>query len=130
MRASWGLAGLDRELVAGLPPDASEARLLGARRLMLPGERRGIAAVLENPLDAAGTGRGGKEQRGNAPAIRASRDQLVQPIARLRSDSPMSVRAVALAELLACDRSGPLRSGDGTAGLPLALDEIALTSGR
>jgi hypothetical protein len=42
----------------------------------------------------------------------------------------MSVRAVALAELLACDRSGPLRSGDGTAGLPLALDEIALTSGR
>jgi hypothetical protein len=130
VRASWGWARLDREIVDGLATGSCEARRLRARQLMLPEERRGIAAVLQNILDAACTARSTHRranQHGGA-AIRASRDRLLDLIAMLRSDAPMSIQAVALAELLACDRSSPLRAPDRGVGLTHALDQIGVAN--
>ena len=51
--ADWAWARLDREIAAGLPIEASEARLLRAQQLLCREQRRAVAAVLRNLLDAA-----------------------------------------------------------------------------
>jgi hypothetical protein len=125
--ADWAWANLDREIAAGLPVTESEARRLRAKQLLSPQQRRAVAAVLRNILDAAEAGctSANSGRRGDAAAIVASRDRLVQLIELLRSDAPMSAPAVAGAELLACDRTSPLVSLHGGPAIVRALDEIA-----
>jgi len=126
-RASWDWARLDRELAAGDAVEDSEARRMRAQRLVCAEERRGIAAALRNVLDqaeaASRSGRGSR--RDEAGAVLASRAGLLRVIALLRSDTPMPPRAVARAELLACDRHGPLLSPHGGGAIARELAAIA-----
>ena len=126
-RAAWDWARLDRELAAGGSVTASEASRVRAERLVRPEERRGIAAALRNILDEAeATSRsGGRSRREEAAAIMASREALLGVIALLRSDAPLTPGAVARAELLACDRHGPLLSPHGAGALAAELRAIA-----
>jgi hypothetical protein len=129
--ASWAWARLDRETAAGLPTDGFEPRQLRAQTLALPEERRAIAAVLQNLLDAADTSAvsGSGRDRADALTILAQRDRLVELVGLLRGKASMTVRAVALAELLACDHASPLVSPHKNRGLSAALDEIAAANG-
>jgi hypothetical protein len=124
--AGWMWARLDHEIAAGLPIEECEARRERARQLLCPEQRRCIAAILRNVLDAAeaSSRSGGSTRRADADAIVRSRDGLVHLIDLLRSNEPMAARAVALAELLACDRTGPLRSPRSAQAIAQELDEI------
>jgi hypothetical protein len=128
--ADWAWAKLDREIAAGLPIEASEARLLRAQRLLHPQERRAIAAVLANIVDAAdAASRSGKSAvPGEYSALVASHDRLVLLIGLLRSEASMTAPAVAGAELLACDRNSPLVSRHDDRATLRALDEIAIAN--
>jgi hypothetical protein len=126
IRASWAWASLDREIAAGASLAESEARMLRAEQLLRPDERYGIAAVLRNILDAAeASSMTGGGFRADDAAILDVRDGLLQLIDLLRSDSPMTARAIALSELLACDSHGPLLSVHGAEPIAQALSEIA-----
>jgi hypothetical protein len=126
IRSHWGWAGLDREIAAGYPIDESEARRLRAQRLVYPAERHAIAAVLQNILDATeSSSTGGRGIRPGDAAIIASQDRIVKLIELLGSDTPMTVRAVASAELLACDRHSPLVCPHAAEDIVQALDEVA-----
>lgn len=81
-----------------------------ARQLTGATERRALAACLANILDAA-------EEREADPSSRlvldhaaviASRSEIEALIALLRGDAVLDVRGVALARLLAVDRTSPL----------------------
>jgi hypothetical protein len=122
---------LDREIVAGLPIEGSEARLLRAEQLLSPGARRAVAAVLRTILDVAEDAdvSGCSYRRRDAAAIIASHGRLTELIDLLRSDTPMALPAVAGAELLACDRHSPLVCGHDAAAIARALDEIAAPRG-
>jgi hypothetical protein len=126
IRASWAWATLDREIATGAPIEASAARRLRAEQLLRPEERSGIAAALRTILDAAEATRTGRRSgaRAEADAIVAQRDRLVELIELLRSGTPMTARAVAAAELLACDCHGPLLRPRGDDAIALALGEI------
>jgi hypothetical protein len=130
-RASWSWARLDRELAAGSGVEGSEARRLRAERLVCPEERRGIAAALRNILDEAeaSSRTGRSSRRDEVRAIVDSRDALLRVIAVLRSDMPLPPSAVARAELLACDRHGPLLSPRGAAAIADELAAIAADMG-
>jgi hypothetical protein len=124
VRTSWAWATLDREIAAGAPLDVSEARCLRAWQLDCPEERRAIAAALRNGLDAAEARNVGRRQARDP--ITSARPHLLHLIELLRSDVPMSPRALALAELLACDRrSSPLLTSRATETIDQVLEEIA-----
>jgi hypothetical protein len=126
VRASWAWASLDREIAEGAPIETSAARRARAEQLLRPEERCGIAAALCNILDDAQvmpTGAGNRE-RAKADAIMAQRERLVQLIELLRSETPMAARALARAELLACDSHGPLLNPRGADAIAQALGEV------
>jgi hypothetical protein len=127
IRASWAWASLDREIAEGALIETSAARQLRAEQLLRPEERVGIAAAIRNILDAAAAARtdGRNGERAEADAIFAQRDRLVELIELLRSDTPMTARAVARAELLACDGHGPLLRPGVADAIAEALGEIA-----
>jgi hypothetical protein len=120
--AAWAWARLDRELAVGLPPEQSDARRLRADQLCSPQQRRAIAALVRNILDAAEASDDSKPQ---IAAIVVHRGRLEALIELLRSDAPMTVRSLAEAELLACERHSPLLSRQSAEALCHALDEIA-----
>jgi hypothetical protein len=127
IRASWGWATLDREIAEGAPIEASAARRLRAEQLMCPEERFAIAAALRNVLDTAEASRTDLRSGAQASpdAILAQSDRLIELMELLRSDTPMTARAVARAELLACDSHGPLLCPRSTGAIADALGEIA-----
>jgi hypothetical protein len=128
--AGWAWARLDREIASGMPIDQCGARMLRARELLRPEQRCAIAAMLRNILDAAeasSISAGGGSADGPR-AVVASRGRIVQLIALLRGDAPMSAAAVARAELLACDRHSPLVRPHGADTIVQALDQIAVAN--
>ncbi len=128
LRSSWAWARLDREIAAGTPIAGSEARSLRAAQLLVPEERGAIAAALQNILDAhqAQSVRRGRRVAGAGGPPAGSRPGLVDLITLLRSDVPMSPRALALAELLACDRrTSPLLTGHAVRTIDEILNEIS-----
>jgi hypothetical protein len=128
--AGWAWARLDREIASGLPIEESGARVLHARELLRPEQRRAIAAVLRNILDVAEASRisDGAGSADGPRAVVASRDRIVQLIELLRGGVPMSAAAVARAELLACDRHSPLVCPHGADAIVQALDQIAVAT--
>lgn len=117
---------LTYRLARGADPDATDELALRARQLLYPEQRRAVAAVLRNILDAAEAASSStcSGRRAEVSAVIGSRDRLVRLIDSLRGGAPMTAAAVAAAELLACDRNSPLVSPRGGQAIHRALDEI------
>jgi hypothetical protein len=118
---------LDREIAAGAPPEESPARSVRAAQLATPATRRAIATVLETILDSA------RERQHDRcshlvlehEAVLEARDGLLALAGVLRSDEPLSPRALALAVELAEHPDSPLVSPSATHTIRQALAEIA-----
>jgi hypothetical protein len=121
-------ARLDREIAEGAPLEGSLRRSLRAGQLLRPEERRGIAAALNCIVDAAEdrvASRSRAPDHHSVDAVASARAELLELIALLRGGMPMTARAVALAQSLACDRDSPLRSSSPRRTVGDALAEIA-----
>ena len=100
---------LDREIASGLPVDETRPRALRASQLSSRLEQRAIAACLQTLLDRAeAEADDGRALTGVRGALIASRYAICTLIDRLRSESVVDARGVALAQLLIEDRDGPL----------------------
>ena len=104
--------------------DGNPARVLRVRQLSNAPERRAIAACLANMLDAADDcqlGLASPRLPDHAPVI-AARSEIVALIERLRGETALEVRGIALARLLADGPAGRLSypCPDRTLGQALA----------
>lgn len=118
---------LDREIAAGLRPDEDRARALRAQQLVGAPERQGIAACLENILDAA-------DERHADPApplalnhaeVLAARHEIVALMDLLCSERTVTARGVARARVLTEPRSPLLRPHTGRSARQAVAEAIA-----
>ncbi len=108
--ASWRAGELDRDLAAGVSPDASALLAIRGRRLTSRRSRRRIAAGLARVVrDAEATTRGfSAAVRPDRREVIAARPLLATLDVRLRADEPVSPQGVALLESLLTDGTSPL----------------------
>jgi hypothetical protein len=110
LRVLVGRRGLDREIAEGACLDGTPARALRARQLTSASGRHAIAGCLANILDAAEechTDVGSRlilEHR----AVTACRREITELVDRLRGDSIVDVRGIALARVLTENPTSPL----------------------
>jgi hypothetical protein len=115
---------LDRRLGAGATADATPELALRARQLL--DSRPVIAGCLQRALeiDRERTARHRRADRPTA-ALAAERTELLVVVERLRSTEPVSVRGLALAQLLVEDNNGPLFCAGCVPSLRQVVAEIA-----
>jgi len=106
--------GLDRDLAAGISPDATMEHSLRAQHLNSPKQRKHTARSLWRSLDDA-LGLAPNPVHPSVPissltraAVLASAWEIQQIATRLSSAEPVSSQGLALARLLATDGAGPL----------------------
>ena len=101
---------LDREIAAGAGVDADPARALRALQLTGPSERRCVAALLGNILEAADERHAdpASHVRLNHADVLAARRGILALIEVLRSEQTVTARGVALARLLTEERRSPM----------------------
>jgi hypothetical protein len=132
VRVWWRRPTLTARLANGADPDESTDLMLVARELIGAPKRSQLAAALDRVVRAAA-------QRPrpwtavvplNRREILAARDELVELSERLRADTPVPVRAVALTAVLVRDGASPVYDRKAETGLwrlarraRLALDE-------
>jgi hypothetical protein len=116
---------LDRLLIEGADPVASEELTLRAYELSRPSHRRALAASADDAVKSAATRR--RRSQAAPPLARegigSARFALAEISRALRDEPLVAARGVALARRLLTDGAGPLyvESGDGV--LRLAVDE-------
>ncbi len=111
LRVRLTRGGLDRQIAAGRPCDATPARSLRARQLADPGTRRQIARDLRGVIEFA-------DRCGSHTlitpvvidrrAVRAGREAIVGLAERLEGATPVRAEGVALARCLLTDGASPL----------------------
>ena len=110
MRARWRRNRLDEQLAHGADPATSPELELRAAQLRSRGERSRIANAL---VEILGDARKGApvtiKVRPQRAQIRATADDLLELVGRLRDDQPVSVRGAARAARLLSDPASPLR---------------------
>jgi hypothetical protein len=109
LRARLHRTGLDRDLAAGRRPDSSPAHALRAEQLTSHRCRRALAKGLDRLIAAAGAPRPAMTAA-IAPSrgeVRAARDLLEALAARLRDETAVRPRGVALVRILLVDGGSP-----------------------
>jgi hypothetical protein len=114
LRARWRPNRLDGQLAHGTDPATSPELDLRAAQLRSRRERSRIANAL---IEILGDARKGApvtiKVRPQRAQIRAAADDLLELVARLRDDEPVSVRGAAMAARLLSDSTSPLRRHGG-----------------
>jgi hypothetical protein len=108
--AGWRAGELDRQLAAGVSPDASELLAIRGERLTSRRYRARMAAGLARVVrDAESTARGfSAAVRPDRREVIAARTVLAALDRRLRAAEPVSAHGVALIESLLTDGASPL----------------------
>jgi hypothetical protein len=117
---------LDRELAAGLRPEASRRRSLWAALLVTPARRRCFAATLRRLVAAADDPLGRGARRLPPPTrarLRACAEDLGRLSARLTAPQPVTAAGMARVRLLLTDGGGPLHGPAPAAVLRRAVAE-------
>jgi hypothetical protein len=100
---------LDRDLAAGVPPEAGAALTLRARALIGPSTRR---ALVQGVLLVMSRARAGEGLNARIPVCRhkvmTAAQELDALANRLLEPGPVAARGVAQVRLLLCDGTGPL----------------------
>jgi hypothetical protein len=116
VRTRWLRNRLDDELARGIDPELSAELALRAVQLRSPAERARLANALVEALgDARGPNLGAfsKKARSGEAHIRASADDLLALVRRLRDERPIDARGAAMTARLVGDAGSPLhRVGD------------------
>jgi hypothetical protein len=99
---------LDAALAAGADPTESRELSLRAGQLTGRKRRRGLAASLEQAVEAAEHRRGGAAVPVHRPAVREARAELLCLARELVERPHLSPRGVALTTTLLSDGTGPL----------------------
>jgi hypothetical protein len=119
MSARWWPRRLDRALADGVPPEASPALALRARRLTELARRRSLAGslrrIVREALDGPRPSHG--RIRPDRGGVEAARDELTALADGLTDPRPVAAHAVAQAWLLVTDGTGPLYDPRGRASL-------------
>jgi len=110
LSARWRPGRLDRALADGIPPEASPALALRARRLTELACRRPLARalrrVVRDDLDGQRPSHG--RVRPDRNGVEAARDELTALADGLTDPRPVAAHGVAQAWLLVTDGTGPL----------------------
>lgn len=117
---------LDRMLIDGADPVATDELALRAFQLSRPSHRRALAASVDDAVRSAATRR-----RRRSPAaprlaregIGPARSSLAELSRALREEPVVAARGVALARRLLTDGAGPLYVESGSAALRIAVEE-------
>ena len=127
LRARLHADSLDRELVAGVPPESDVLVAVRARQLARARTRETLAGCVERLLDASRTYGDRRTRRSMAvlPRIAAARADLEALVGLLRAPAPLSARGVAHVSLLLRDGSGPMYRYESTADLGALVRRIA-----
>jgi hypothetical protein len=118
---------LDREIAVGAAPQESPARSVRAAQLAEPRTRRTMATLLETIVDSAQERQHDRSSHLvlEHDAVLEARDGLLELAGLLRSNEPLTPRALALAVVLAEHPHSPLVSPSAAQTVRQALAEIA-----
>jgi hypothetical protein len=117
IRVRWNALALDSALADGADPGASEELTLRAEQLARHKEREKAAKAIDRVLELVERGSAAQLASTRVPfrkdRVEASRPQLIELGASLRSNGPHPVQALAMANLLVEDGDSPLYVHDG-----------------